>query len=487
MATFVSHTQRLARARAASRPGSCTPHTVVVLPSYSVADSLLRHYADRLLELEHRHLLHLLMLARVPAAQMVFVTSARPSRQVVDYYLSLLPPERRRDVRARLRFLEVPDPQLRSVSAKLLDRPDLLARLREMVDGRIGYVDPWNVTPTESRVARLIGLPLNGTPSRLWPVGFKSSGRRIMRSAGVPLPEGFEDVRSVDDIVAAVEAVRRRRPDAAGVVVKTDNSGAGDGNRVLPLAGLTTPAAVRGAVMSLEPWYLDDVTRGAVVEEFLVAPEMTFPSVQLDIAPGGQVEVVSTHEQVVGGPTGQVYLGCRFPAEPAYAAELSRHGAAVGHVLAERGALGRLSVDFAATRDSDLRWQLRGLEINLRKTGTTHPFAALSNLVPGRYDTAAGVWTADDGTERCYRSTDNLADPALRGRSAREVVTTLRSAGLELDRRTGTGVVLHMFCGLGAGRLGLTAVGRSTTDADVLYEAAVGALSVRAAGVALPV
>jgi hypothetical protein len=43
-----------------------------------------------------------------------------------------------------------------------------------------------------------------------------------------------------------------------------------------------------------------------------------------------------------------------------------------------------------------------------------------------------------------------------------------------------------MFCGLGAGRLGLTAVGRSAIDADVLYETAVGALSVRTAGVPLP-
>jgi hypothetical protein len=34
------------------------------------------------------------------------------------------------------------------------------------------------------------GLPLNGTPASLWPLGFKSNGRRLMRGAGVPLPLG---------------------------------------------------------------------------------------------------------------------------------------------------------------------------------------------------------------------------------------------------------------------------------------------------------
>ena len=79
-------------------------------------------------------------------------------------------------------------------------------------------------------------------------------------------------------------------------------------------------------------------------------------------------------------------MGCRFPADPAYAAELARHGRAVGERLAALGVLGRASIDFAAARDARGAWHLHALEVNLRKGGTTHPYAALRNLAPGHYD-----------------------------------------------------------------------------------------------------
>ena len=34
------------------------------------------------------------------------------------------------------------------------------------------------------------------------------------------------------------------------------------------------------------------------------------------VTPLGQLEVLSTHDQLLGGPSGQSYLGCIFPADP---------------------------------------------------------------------------------------------------------------------------------------------------------------------------
>ena len=36
-----------------------------------------------------------------------------------------------------------------------------------------------------------------------------------------------------------------------------------------------------------------------------------------------EVEVLSTHDQLLGGPSGKIYLGCQFPADPAYAAAIT--------------------------------------------------------------------------------------------------------------------------------------------------------------------
>ncbi len=140
--------------------------------------------------------------------------------------------------------------------------------------------------------------------------------------------------------------------------------------------------------------------------------------------------------------------------------------------------IGRLSVDFIAVQDTAGRWRPYALEINLRKGGTTHPFAALRNLVPGRYDAGTGSWCAADGTSRCYVSTDNLVDPRWLGLPPVEVIRSVAGAGLQFDHRSGTGVVLHMMSCLAIdGRLGITAIGRSPDHAQTLYDDAAAAIA----------
>jgi hypothetical protein len=461
--TFEELQRGLGPAVAANIPGSAVPHVCVALPSFSVGESLLSHYADRIPALEHRYLVASLMLHRIESCELVFLSCVAPGDEVLDYYVSLVPAAQQASMRRRLRIVEVPDHSARSIAAKLLDRPDLLDRLRASFDGRPAFIEPWNVTVDEVEVAERLGAPINGTSPDLWHVGFKSAGRKLFSAAGVPVPVGREDVRTVDDVVAAVEHIRERRPACAGVVVKHDNSGAGDGNVVLDIRG-----DVRAAVEGLPSWYLADLALGGVVEERISGTRFTSPSVQVDIRPDGEPVVLATHEQVLGGDDAQVYTGCRFPAEPAYAAELAEHGRAVGRSLAALGAVGRFALDFAAADD-----EVFALEVNLRKGGTTHPYVPLRHLVGGRYDAERGCWSAAaDGSPRWYRSTDNLVDDAWIGLSPTEVIGAVEGAGLGFDHRTGTGVVLHMLSCLAIdGRFGVTAIGRSDEESAVLYDA----------------
>ena len=298
-----------------------------------------------------------------------------------------------------------------------------------------------------------------------------------MAEAGVPLPYGHEDVRSIDDVVAAVTDVQAARPDAPGVVVKLDDSGAGDGNVVMGLRAANGAAAdlaeIRRRVEALPDWYVTDLAGGGVVEELVSAPLFRSPSAQVSVTPDGEVTVLTTHEQLLGGDNGQVFTGCQFPADPAYAPQISRHAEAVGRALAARGAVGRMGVDFVVAGDGAGGWECFALEINLRNGGTTHPFAVLRNLVPGTYDVDSGRWLAEtDGSSRAYRATDNMVDIAWLGRAPSAVIAAVSDAGLHFDHATGTGVVLHMLSGLAIdGRFGLTAIGRDVEHADWLLEA----------------
>ena len=483
MADFERVQAKLPAALAANMPGSAVDHVVVALPSYSVGESLLSHYVERIPALEHRYLQAQLLLNRIDC-DFVFLCSSRPTGEVFDYYRGIVGPETAERLRTRVRCIVVDDRGARSLAAKLLDRPDIIAVLDEFIGGREALIEPWNVTEHEVAVAVALGVPINGTAPGLRPLAFKSAGRRVFAATGVPVAVGCEDVHDVDDVVAAIGHIRAKRPGVRGVVVKHDDSGAGDGNAVVWLRGAAGEElgeqALRDAVGALPAWYLEDLAAGGgVVEELIDGDGFCSPSTQIDMLPGGNVRVLATHDQIVGGPNGQVYLGCRFPASPGYAAELARHGAAVGVELSRLGAAGRASVDFAATRDTAGAWRLHALEINLRKGGTTHPYAALRNLVPGRYDPDAGRWVADqDGSARAYRATDNVVDPAWIGRPPSSVIDALRSTGLQFDPHRGTGVVLHMLACLAVdGRFGATAIGTTRAQADELFEAMVTIIS----------
>jgi hypothetical protein len=475
MKTFEELQADLARVWSLNRPGSDIDHVVVVLPSFSVSDAVLSHVAARIPALEHRYLVTSLMLHRIKACELIFLTCQAPGRRVLDYYASLVPRGLRGSVKARFRLAVVPDESPRPIAAKLLDRPDLIRALRASFAGRPTFIEPWNVTHREVELAERLQVPIDGTAPDLWHLGFKSSGRRLIMEAGIPLPVGREDVRTIEEMAAAVAEIREQRPSARGVVVKLDNSAAGDGNIVIEFGELDGGAptreeiAMRGA--ALPDWYLKDLSSGAVVEELITGTRFTSPSVQLDLSPLGEVSVLATHEQVLGGDACQVYTGCRFPADPAYASELADHGRTIGELLAQRGVIGRLSVDFAAVPNEIGKWQIYGLEINLRKGGTTHPYVVLSHLVPGQYDAEAGSWRAADGTPRWYWATDNLIDESWFGMTPAAVIEAVAAAGLQFDARTGTGVVLHMLSCLAiAGRFGLTAIGRTPEEACELYE-----------------
>jgi hypothetical protein len=57
--------------------------------SYSVGEALLSHYAARIPALEQRYLVTTLMLHRIEACELAFLTCEAPGRRVLDYFASL--------------------------------------------------------------------------------------------------------------------------------------------------------------------------------------------------------------------------------------------------------------------------------------------------------------------------------------------------------------------------------------------------------------
>src|SRR4030095_14050848 len=126
---------------------------------------------------------------------------------------------------------------------------------------------------------------------------------------------------------------------------------------------------------------------------------------------------LSTHDQLLGGASGQSYLGCIFPADPAYSRLISVPAMTIGERLAAEGALGRFAVDFVVKRDAAGCWSAYAIELNLRKGGTAHPFLTLQFLTDGRYDGRWGRVLTPEGTEKHLVATDHLEADEFRALS----------------------------------------------------------------------
>jgi PGM1 C-terminal domain len=462
--------------------------TIVVVPSMTIdfecSSSELQAYEERFL--------FLLLLLRQPRARLIYVTSQMIQPNIIDYYLDLLPGVISSHARKRL-FLVAPlDSSSRPLSLKLLERPRLIEYIRSLIlDFDRAHLVPYNTTTLERDLAIKLGIPMYGADPKTFPLGTKSGSRQIFAEEGVPYPLGVENLSSVDDVVRAIAEMREQKPELRQVLVKLNEGVSGEGNALVSLDGLTFPGTSERELIfdrlqsmkfeqpgaTYESYVNKLNQRGGVVEERIVGEEFRSPSAQLRVTPLGQVERLSTHDQVLGGATGQTYLGCRFPADPAYATAIMREAAKVGARLAREGVVGRFAIDFVAVRAKDGAWDTYAIEINLRKGGTTHPFLTLQFLTDGAYDADKGIFTTAFGQQKCFVASDHQDSPLYRAFTADDLFDIVARHNLHFDQTRQTGIVLHMMSALGeAGRVGLTAVDNSPAEADALFRKAVETL-----------
>jgi hypothetical protein len=445
--------------------------TVVVV--HSISFEVPDHLVPAFPAYEERFLCLVLSLLRAPRSRVVYVTSQPILPRLIDYFFGLVPELDTPEARSRFTVVSLVDGRNVPLTRKLLARPGAIERIRGLVhDPEIAFVLPFATSPDEVELSVRLALPLYGADPALDRLGTKSGGRLVFAEEDVPHPFGFE-VDGPHDVVRAVRELRAARPGLQTAVLKLDRGVSGLGNALVDVAAVD---ASLHSVLTLEDTelgvdeYLEALERqGGIVEERITGTTFRSPSAQLRMSPSGQVDILSTHDQVLGGRHGQTYFGCRFPADAAYAALIAAEALKVGRRLAREGVIGRAAVDFVAVDDAG-EWRPYALEINLRCGGTTHPFFALQALTDGIYDPLAGEYRTRLGDIKHYVATDHLDAPAYASLTPDDLLDVVAERGLGWDGERETGIVLHMVSALApAGRIGLTAIGDSLEEARELY------------------
>jgi len=470
--------------------------TVLVIPSLSLDArelakvSGVHHYEERLL--------FFLMLLRRPRTKVVFVTSQALSPTVVDYYLHLLTGIPSSHSRQRLTLFDCADSSSLPLSAKILARPRLMRRIRE----RLGDLDRvhmvnFNSSPLERTLAVQLGIPLYANDPARNDLGTKSGCREIFRDAGILFPDGYENLRTPDDIAECLAALKVDKPHLRRAVVKLNEGFSGEGNALFyyqDLAG-SSAADLKAQILPRlsqlrfeapqERWETFSEKygqMGGVVEEFVEGENKRSPSSQNRVNALGVAQAISTHDQVLGGPSGQVFLGCTFPADPVYRMEVQEAGMRVAEALAHKGALGRFATDFVSVPDGHGKYTHYAIEVNLRKGGTTHPFLTLRFLTDGSYDASTGEFLAQNGTPKYYFASDTLQNDAYKGLMPDDLIDIAVTHKLHFHASTERGVVFHLMGALSEfGKLGVVSIGDNLQQAQFLYRKTVSVLDQEAA------
>ncbi len=462
------------------------PYTSVVVPSVTMdaGDRVRTPHAN----FHEEVLLFLLIRLRNPHARVVFVTSQPLPTPVVDYYLQFLAGIPASHAAARLTLLSAYDGSPRPLTAKILERPRLLQRIRDAVPDRDrAYLTVLRSTPLERRLAVALDLPLNAADPEMEALCSKSGARRVFAEAGVATAAGAEGLRDEDDVVDALGALSAERPAMRRALLKLDASfwDQGHGTITVPGGGASKDA-LRSAVRALEAprdeqaesYLARFARRGGVLEERVEGRERADASVQLRINPLGKVFLTSSHDELPEGPSPLQCRGCAFPADDSYRMRIQEEGMKAARALAAHGLVSRVSVEFLLTRDRPSEeWRLIAHDLNLGVGGATHPLLAVRFLTGGTLDPRTGLFVSPAGNPKFYRCTDHLSSPRWRGLLPDDLIEALTLERLTYTPRGESGALFYMLGAISElGRVGVVAIGNSRAQADSVYRRVVETL-----------
>lgn len=463
--------------------------TMVVVPS--AEPSAEETSGTTLLALEER-LLCLLLLLRKPRARIIYCTSQAIGPNLVDYYLGLLPGVIPAHAKARLHLFPVHDGSPRSLARKILERPRLVERLRELVpDPETTHLVPFTTTDLERGLSVALGIPAFGSDPRFDLVATRSGSRRLFGEAGIDHRAGVEGVWSREDAADAIRELRARVPALAQARIELERGDSEHGGFRVALTDLADASGAEAAhvigerlhsipegcdAAVVERFWERVAAGGAVVEAPTLLEERRCVGVELRITPLGAVELQATHDRPSRGDS-----SWRFPADPGYARSVAADALRAGEKLRHAGILGTFSVFFEVSRDPGGPWHHEALRVELGKSDASVPFLTLKFLTDGVYKVEEGCFKARGGQPKCYLATRSVSSPSYRAITPDEIFDFVVRHGLHYDHATQTGVVLHMLSGLTElGSFGLTAVADSHENARELHDRAVATLGFEA-------
>lgn len=230
----------------------------------------------------------------------------------------------------------------------------------------IELIDTYHLTRYENRFAKKINKSLAGNTNIAERYGTKSGFRTLCRKLGLPIVEGYEGIKTAEEVIAKIKQLENR-----SILLRLDEGISGAGNRVLNRKKFLTeprkrqlnylneilnsiPQSMKSSGVTVEQW-IDDV--------------IASPSIQFEVFTNGEISIYSTHDQILDGKE-KWYTGCSYPSSSfgGFIDNAIKDGFVFTRNLQMEGFHGHCGIDFIITNE-----EYYMVEANIRKQGTLYP------------------------------------------------------------------------------------------------------------------
>lgn len=443
--------------------------TLIYVPSIALGPLTRRHLTG-LDYFQERNYYYIHALAD-PTKHVIFILSEQMQDDLLLYHTDILLQvfETPAAALGNLHILKVCQPVDVSLSAAVLADEGVLGRLRSLTKGRKSGFDFWTVGPDEVALANALSLPHVGMPEHLIGADGKADSKRIFKVVGAKTPRDFGVFFDVESLWERLNANDYQLDKT--LLLKLNHEEGGNGIARIRIDGrFETADALRAAITIDKPYirlrdFEEQMALQGVVAELFLVNIIASPSAKMWIDANGTVSCVATHDQVLRD---SMYLGCRFPANPAYRAQVIETATVIARQCSAEGWRGIVSIDFLVTSPSgkgsdQVLW---AIEINARKGATTHPYFWAKTLTEAKCDLERGLLTVD-GREVVYQASEYVASPLLAGMTGASVLQTITDAGLSYHADTKEGVIVHMLsCAQIHLKIGVTSIAACHESAE---------------------
>lgn len=450
----------------------------------------LKYYEERML--------FFLFLLKYSRTKIIYTASQGFNTDLFRYYLSLISDseEEIEEKLSRLTFIEVSGENDLPLARKILKNKSAINKIAKTIsDPKKTFLRCYNPTEDERKLSLKLGVPLFGADQKFDFVGTKSGSRWSFKNSGANIISGYNDLKDFDALCLAMARMVKKSPDDRRLMVKRNYSSSGKGNCIfyvdkflsddkidvkkIPVEDLASSIQKRFKKCTVFQNPKADFIKykkkfnesGGIVEKYIEGVIKYSPSTQVLITSSKKAKIVSTHEQILGGPDKQLYLGCIFPSFPTHRKLIIREGEKISSWLANKGIVGNFAIDYVVTYNKNgENPKVYPIEINLRKGGATHPFRLAYFLTGAKYNPKSGLLQCGK-KPIYYKAVDFIESEKYKGLKPMEIISLINDSTISFKKNTKKGALVYMPGMVEeSGRFGAICIGQSYDDVERYYK-----------------